>query len=89
MSHKALVDAVFEDTGLDVFLDSLKQDRGDSASLEVMALVSNSMEMMGVSTSCWRTTLSAKSTADSQSIYRTTERIGRNSDAIVKFWGRR
>ncbi len=51
MGNKALVDAVFSDTGLDVFLDSLKRSQGESVSSEVKALVSNSAEMTGISVS--------------------------------------
>jgi hypothetical protein len=46
---KTLVDAMFSDTGLDVFLDGLKRRQEESVSKEVVALVANSVEMMGIS----------------------------------------
>ena len=49
IGNKALADAVFADTGLDVFLDDLKRDQGDGVSKETATLVSNSMEMTGIS----------------------------------------
>ncbi|MCL2031971.1 MAG: hypothetical protein FWG96_01680 [Methanomassiliicoccaceae archaeon] len=45
MGNKILVDSVFASMGLDVFLDSLKHDQGDSVSKEAVALVANSMEI--------------------------------------------
>ena len=47
--HKVLVEAVFEDTGLNAILDGLKRNQGESVACEVRALVANSAEMMGIS----------------------------------------
>jgi len=94
MGHKALVDAVFRDTGLGGFLDGLKRDQGDSVAMEVAALVACSAEMTGVSVSRLDRMLGDGDarreyglSGDPRSIYRTVERIGRNSDAIVGFLG--
>ena len=94
MGNKTLVDAVFADTGLDGFLDSLKRDQGDRVSLEVTALVSNSNEMTGMSVSRMDRMLGDDVVreecglgSDPRSVYRTIERIGRNSDAVVRFLG--
>ena len=95
MGNKALVDAVFSDTGLDVFLDSLKRSQGESVSSEVKALVSNSAEMTGISINRLDRMLSddivrreyGLGNADVRSIYRTVERIGKRSDVIVSFIG--
>ena len=46
---KILVESVFSDTGLNDFLDGLKRDQGERVSKEVVALVANSVEMMGIS----------------------------------------
>ena len=51
MGNKTVVDAVFSDTGLDVFLDSLKRAQGNSVAAETAALVANSVEMTGISVS--------------------------------------
>ena len=95
MGNKALVDAVFSDTGLDVFLDSLKRSQGESVSSEVKALVSNSAEMTGISINRLDRMLSddivrreyGLGNADVRSIYRTVERIGKRSDEVVSFIG--
>ena len=51
VGNKTVVDSVFADTKLDVFLDSLKRSQDESVSNEVKALVSNSAEMTGISVS--------------------------------------
>ncbi len=48
MGNKTVVDAVFADTGLDVFLDGLKRAQGNSVAAETAALVANSIEMAGI-----------------------------------------
>jgi len=94
MGHKTLVDAVFADTGLDVFLDGLKREQGDSVSKEVAMLVSNSAEMTGISVNRMDRLLENDTIrkeyglkGDARSIYRTIERIGRRSGDIVMFLG--
>jgi transposase len=95
MGNKVLVEAVFEDTGLDVFLDGLKRDQGDSVSKETTALVANSMEMTGISVN--RPDRMPEDDvvrkeygldADARSVYRTVERLGRNINAIVQHSGK-
>lgn len=49
MCNKVIVDAVFSDIGLDAFLDDLKRNQGEKVSNEIKALVSNSIEMTGIS----------------------------------------
>ena len=49
MGNKTVVDAVFADTGLDIFLDGLKRSQGNSVAAETAALVANSVEMTGIS----------------------------------------
>ena len=49
VGNKAVVDAVFADTGLDNFLDGLKRSQGNSVAAETAALVANSVEMTGIS----------------------------------------
>jgi transposase len=92
--NKALVEAVFEDTGLDEFLDSLKRIQGDSVSKETIALVSNSVEMTGISINRLDRMLENDVVreeyglrSDARSIYRTVERLGRNIDATVRYLG--
>ena len=51
MGNKTVVDAVFADTGLDVFLDGLKRSHDNSVAAETAALVANSVEMTGISVS--------------------------------------
>ncbi len=95
VGNKTVVDPVFADTGLDVFLDSLKRSQGESVSNEVKALVSNSAEMTGISVSRLDRVLNddiirteyGLGNADVKSVYRTVERIGKNSDAIVSYLG--
>ena len=92
---KTLVDAVFSDTGLDVFLDGLKRRQGESVSKEVVALVANSVEMTGISVDRLDRMLSDESVrteyglgnAHVKSIYRTVERIGEHSDEVIRHLG--
>ena len=95
MGNKTVVDAVFADTGLDVFLNGLKRSQGNSVAAETAALVSNSVEMTGISvnridrileTDVIRTEYGLGANAP-RSIYRTIERLGENSDVIVKYLG--
>ena len=92
MGSKTVVDAVFTDAGLDVFLDGLKRSQGNSASAETAALVANSVEMTGISVDrilqedTVREGYGLYANAP-KSIHRTMERIGENSDGIVKFLG--
>ena len=51
MGNKTVVDVVFADTGLDVFLDGLKRPQGNSVAADTAALVANSVEMTGISVS--------------------------------------
>jgi transposase len=95
MGNKTIVDAVFGDTGLNEFLDGLKRAQGDSVSKETIALVSNSMEMTGISISRLDRILEDDIVrreygleGDPRSIYRTVERIGKNSGPIVRHLGR-
>jgi len=94
MGNKVLVDSVFEDTGLNGFLDGLKREQGDNVSDEVKALVSNSIEMTGISIKRLDRMLNNDVVryeyglkGEARSVYRTVERIGRNSDQIVKYLG--
>ena len=93
IGNKTLVDAVFNDLGLNGFLDDLKRNQGESVSAETRALVSNSAEMTGISIERLDRSLSDDIVREeyglgggaSKSIYRTVERLGMNSDAIVRF----
>ena len=93
--NKALADSVFRETGLDVFLDGLKRSQGNSVSAETIALVANSVEMTGLSVNRLDRLLEndivrAEYGLDAnapRSVYRTVERLGRSSDAIVSFLG--
>jgi transposase len=94
MGNKVLVEAILKDTGLDAFLDGLKRDQGDSVSDEVTALVANSMEMTGISVNRLDRMLEGDDvraeyglTGSLKSVYRTVERLGRNSDAVVQYLG--
>ncbi len=95
MGNKTVVDAVFSDTGLDVFLDSLKRAQGNSVAAETAALVANSVEMTGISVSRIDRILEEDAVREEygldvnapKSIYRTIERLGEKSDAIVKYLG--
>lgn len=91
---KVLTETVFAATGLDGFLDGLKRDQGDPVSKEVAALVANSMEMTGISVNRLDRMMENSTVrgeyglnADARSVYRTVERIGRNSDPIVRYLG--
>ena len=95
MGNKTVVDAVFSDTGLDVFLDSLKRAQGNSVAAETAALVANSVEMTGISVSRIDRILEEDAVREEygldvnapRSIYRTVDRLGEKSDAIVKYLG--
>ena len=80
---------------MNAFLDGLKRDQGDQVSLEVIALVANSMEMTEISVGRMdrmREDDVVRSEyglgSNQRSIYRTIEHIGRNSDDIVRFLSR-
>jgi hypothetical protein len=47
VGHRAVVDAVFGETGPNVFLVSLKRFQGNSAAAETVASVANSVETTG------------------------------------------
>ena len=93
MGNKTVVDAVFEDTGLSRFLDSLKRSQGNSVAAETAALVANSVEMTGVSVSRIDRILENDIVRNEyglganapRSVYRTVERLGRSSDDIVRY----
>ena len=95
IGNKTIVDAVFSDTGLDAFLDGLKRVQGNSVAAETAALVANSVEMTGISVDridrilqedVVRSEYGLDANAP-KSIYRTIERLGENSDAIVRYLG--
>jgi hypothetical protein len=95
MGNKSVVDAVFADTGLDVFLDGLKRAQGNSVAAETAALVANSVEMTGISVNridrileddVVRKEYGLGSNAP-RSAYRTVDSLGENSDAIVRYLG--
>ena len=93
---KVLAETVFRETGLDVFLDGLKRSQGNSVAAETIALVANSVEMTGLSVNRLDRLLDndivrAEYGLDAdapRSVYRTVERIGRNSDSIVGYLGK-
>jgi len=93
--NKVLAETVFRETGLDMFLDGLKRSQGNSVAAETVAPVANSVEMTGLSVNRLDRLLEndivrAEYGLDAnapRSVYRTVERIGRNSDAIVGFLG--
>ena len=94
MGNKVIVDAVFSGTGLNDFLDGLKREQGDRVSHEAISLVSNCAEMTGISINRLDRMLENADirkeyglNGDARSIYRTVERLGRNSDTIVRFLG--
>ncbi len=95
MGNKTVVDAVFADTGLDVFLDGLKRDQGNSVAAETAALVANSVEMTGISVSRIDRILEEDIIREEygldanapRSICRTGDRLGESSDAIVRYLG--
>lgn len=47
--NRILTKSVFKDTGLDEFLDGLKWSQGNSVASEILALVTNSVKMTGLS----------------------------------------
>ncbi len=96
IGNKTVVDAVFEDTGLGKFLNGLKRNQGNSVASETSALVANSVEMTGISVNridrilendVVRTEYGLGANAP-RSVYRTVDRLGENSDAIVKYLGK-
>ena len=95
VGNKVLTESVFRETGLDVFLDDLKRNQGNSVAAETVALVSTSVEMTGLSVNRLDRILSNDTVREEyglganapRSVYRTVERLGRNSDAIVSFLG--
>ncbi|MCQ2071205.1 MAG: IS1634 family transposase [archaeon] len=95
LGHKVIVDAVFRDMGLDVFLDGLKRDQGNSVAAETVALVANSVEMTGISVNRLDRMIEKDIVREeyglesntARSIYRTVDRLGGNSDRIVAFLG--
>lgn len=95
IGSKILTEAVFRDTGLDTFLDALKRDQGASVAAETVALVANSMDMTGISVNRIDAILDSEDVraeyglgaGGSKSLYRTVERLGRNSDSIVRYLG--
>ena len=95
MGSKTVVDAVFADTGLDGFLNGLKRTQGNSVAAETAALVANSVEMTGISVNRIDRILEEDVVREEyglganapRSVYRTVERLGENSDAIVRYLG--
>ena len=93
--NKVLADSVFGETGLDLFLDGLKRSQGNSVAAETIALVANSVEMTGLSVNRLDRLLDNDAVREEygldanapRSVYRTVERLGRNSDAIVSYLG--
>ncbi len=96
VGNKVLVESVFSDTGLVDFLDDLKRKQGNSVAVETIALVANSVEMTGLSVRRLDRILEDERVRAEyglganapRSIYRTVERLGENSDAIVGFLGK-
>ncbi len=91
--HKTVVDAVFSDLGLKEYLNGLKRSQGNSVAAETMALVANCVEMTGISVNrldrllqndVIRAEYGLGANAP-RSVYRTVERLGENSDGIVRF----
>jgi hypothetical protein len=95
VGNKILTESVFRETGSDIFLDDLKRTRGNSVAAETIALVSTPVEMTGLSVNCLDRVLSNDIVREEYglganapgSVYRTVERLGRNSDAVVSFLG--
>lgn len=95
IGNKTLVGSIFTEMGLDVFLDSLKRAQGNSVAAETAALVSCSVEMTGISVNRLDGMLKNDVVREEyglganspKSIYRTVDRLGMNSDAIVSFLG--
>lgn len=93
VGNKTVVDAVFADTGSDVFLDGPKRPQGNSVAAETAASVADSVEMTGISVNgidrileedVVRAEYGLGANAP-RSVYRTVERPGEDSDAIVKY----
>lgn len=93
--NKVLADFVFRETGLDSFLDRLKCSQGNSVSAETIALVANSVEITGLSVNRLDRLLENDIIREEygldanapRSVYRTVERLERNSDSIISFPG--
>lgn len=90
--NRILAESIFKDTGLDEFLEGLKRSQGNSVAAETIALVANSVEMTGLSVKRLDRILADEHVGGygldrsaARSIYRTVERLGRNSDDIVRF----
>ncbi len=91
--NRILAESVFKDTGLDEFLEGLKRSQGNSVAAETIALIANSVEMTGLSINRLDRILADEHVrieygldrSAARSIYRTVERLGRNSDDIVRF----
>lgn len=95
MGNKTVVDAVFADTGSDVFLDGPKRPQGNSVAAETAASVADSVEMTGIPVNgidgileedVVRAEYGPGANAP-RSVYRTVERPGEDSDAIVNYLG--
>ena len=90
--NKVTTEAVFREAGSDSFLDGSERSQGNSVAAEIVALVANSVETTGLSVNrsdrlLKNDTIRAEYGSDAnapRSIYRTVERLGRNSDAIVR-----
>lgn len=95
VGNKILIESVFKDIGLDVFLEEMKRSQGNSVAAETIALVANSVEMTGLSINRLDRVLADEHVrmeygldrSAPRSIYRTVERLGKNSDIIVRFLG--
>ena len=93
--NRVLTESVFRDTGLYEFLEGLKRSQGNSVAAETVALVANSVEMTGLSVNRLDRILDDEHVRQEyrlersapRSIYRTVERLGRHSDAIVRYLG--
>jgi hypothetical protein len=91
--NKVLAEAVFRETGLDLFLNGLKRYQGNSVAAETIALVANSVEMTGLSVnrldrmlenSIVRNVYGLDANAP-RSMYHTVERPEKNSGSIVPY----
>ena len=95
VGNKVLVESVFSDLGLDGILNGLKRNQGNPVAAETVALVSNSVEMTGLSVRRLDRVLEDERIRAEyglganapRSIYRTVEWLGENSDGIVRFLG--
>jgi len=93
--NKVLTEAVFRETGPDVFLDGLKRAQGNSVAAETAALVANAAEMTRLSVNRLDRVLVNEAVRREygldanvlRSVYRTVGRTGRHSDGIVGFLG--